>query len=127
MSLPLYDFWEQTDEWHFRNLIFRMKEDGPIWFKNSKLEVPTTTPYFEITIRAFDKVHSGWCSGAEEEDCETTAKTVVCYVMELGDIEVGYEWNYALPCRNGLDTGYGSGYCQCSDSVAEVVSVEKIE
>jgi hypothetical protein len=114
------------ESWIYENLIFRIKEYAPTWFKEAKLEVPTTLPYYKITIRANDKEHDDYCSGAEEEDCHTTIKTVICYVNELGGITIGDEWNYHLPCRNGLDGGYGSGYCECSDSTAEVIEINQI-
>lgn len=100
------------------DLINRLLNKAPKAFKKAVFSVPTEKPYYKITLNVQDKCHGGYCSDADEENCETTNLTVVCYVQNIEGIVVGDDWFFNLDCS-------GSGYCPLASN-AEVNSIEYI-
>jgi hypothetical protein len=100
------------------DLIYRLIQKAPKSFKPATFSVPTDKPYYKITLKAHEVEHDGYCSGADDDDCQTTDLKVVCYLKSVDGIEKGEEWFYNLSCS-------GSGYCPFS-CVAVVDTIEYI-
>lgn len=103
----------------------RCKSTGPEWLKLVGLdEIPK--PYYKITIKIEDISHDGYCSGAEEEECNTFNETIVCYSKNKPENNEGYEWEFPLVCQfqwgDILNNSLQSGYCNLG-SKAEIENI----
>jgi len=109
----------------------RAKLNAPEWFiKEENITKPKEKPYWKIRLVLSDLHHDGYCSGTEEEECETMNYIYYRYVNELETgMEVGLTWNFPLSCQHDepdvFDLEVKSGYCDLTSkaSVSEITYI----
>jgi hypothetical protein len=72
---------------------------APAWWDSVMTEIPSTTPYYELTVKVEQEDHDGYCTDAEVYMCE--AETSVMYLpandWTAKDLNEKNTWDTYLP------------------------------